>query len=169
MKLRTIVAATLLTGAICISPVAADEDTALVTHKSLKLEAALELANAALANCRSQGFQVAVSVVDRGGNLQVTLRDRFAGPHTPDTSYRKAWTSVSFRSDTLELSKLTETGEAWAIRMVTNALPLGGGVQIREGAGNMIGAVGVSGAPSGSADEVCAKAGIAAIEDKIAF
>lgn len=169
MKFRSIVTATLLTGTICVTPLAAEEDTALVTHKSLKLEVALELANAALAKCRSQGFQVAVSVVDRGGNLQVTLRDRFAGPHTPDTSYRKAWTSVSFRSDTLELSKLTETGEAWAIRMVTNALPLGGGAQILEGAGNMIGAVGVSGAPSGSADEVCAKAGIAAIEDKIAF
>lgn len=169
MKFREILTATLLASSVCVAPSVADEDSALVTHKSLKLEAALELANAALEKCRSQGFQVAVSVVDRGGNLQVTLRDRFAGPHTPDTSYRKAWTSVSFRSDTLELSKLTETGEAWAIRMVTNALPLGGGVQIREGAGNMIGAVGVSGAPSGGADEVCAKAGIAAIEDKIAF
>lgn len=145
------------------------DESATVTYKSLTLETALELAQAALAKCREEGFQVAVSVVDRGGSLQVGLRDRFAGPHTPDTSYRKAWTAISFRTDTLELSKMTESGEAWAIRNVTGALPLGGGVQIREGDGNLIGAVGVSGAPSGTNDEQCAKAGVAAIMPKIEF
>jgi uncharacterized protein GlcG (DUF336 family) len=145
------------------------KESATVTYKSLTLETALELAQAALAKCRNDGFQVAVSVVDRGGNLQVALRDRFAGPHTPSTSYRKAWTAVSFRTDTLELSKLTESGEAWAIRNVEGALPLGGGVQIREGDGNLLGAVGVSGTPSGTNDEACAKAGVAAIMPKIEF
>jgi uncharacterized protein GlcG (DUF336 family) len=145
------------------------EESAMISFRSLTVETALEIAQAAMAKCRDDGFQVGVSVVDRGGVLQVTLRDRFAGPHTPDTSYRKAWTAVSFRTDTLELSRLSESGEAWAIRNVTNALPLGGGVQIRAGDGDMVGAVGVSGAPGGSADDVCAKAGIAAVADKIAF
>lgn len=110
-----------------------------------------------------------MSVTDRFGILQVTLRDQFAGPHTPDTAYRKAWTAVSFRIETLELSKLTEEGEAWAIRNVTGALPLGGGVRILAGDGDMLGAIGVSGAPSGSEDDACARAGIAAIAEQIEF
>jgi uncharacterized protein GlcG (DUF336 family) len=147
----------------------AEEKKPTVTFESLTLEMALELAQATLEKCRSDGFQAAVSVVDRGGSLQVTLRDRFAGPHTPDVATRKAWTALSFRTDTLELSKATESGEAWAIRMVEKALPLGGGVQIRKGDGTLVGAVGVSGAPGPANDDVCAKAGLAAIEDKIAF
>lgn len=156
-------------GAVLAAQPALAEDNAIVTSKSLSLEAALEVAQGALAACREQGFQIAVSVVDRGGNQQVSLRDRLAGPHTPDTSYRKAWTAVSFRTDTLGLAKMTEKGDAWAIRNVTKALPLGGGVLIRDGDGTMLGAVGVSGAPGGSIDEGCAKAGIAVIEEKIAF
>lgn len=147
----------------------ASAQDAIITFKTLNPDVAVEAAQAALESCRSEGYQVAVSVVDRGGNLQTTIRDRFAGPHTPDTAYRKAWTSVSFRTDTLELSELTEEGEAWAIRNVSMALPLGGGVQILAGDGSMLGAIGVSGAPSGSADADCAEAGIAAIEDKLAF
>jgi uncharacterized protein GlcG (DUF336 family) len=147
----------------------AEEKKATAAFESLTLEVALELAQATLEKCRKDGFQAAVSVVDRGGSLQVTLRDRFAGPHTPGVAYRKAWTALSFRTDTLELSKATESGEAWAIRRVEKALPLGGGVQIRKGDGTLVGAVGVSGAPGPVNDDVCAKAGIAAIEDKIAF
>ena len=142
---------------------------AIVTFKALAPNVAVEAAQAALESCRAEGFQVAVSVVDRGGNLQATIRDRFAGPHTPDTAYRKAWTAVSFRTDTLELAALTEKGEAWAIRNISNALPLGGGLQIMAGDGSMLGAIGVSGAPSGSADKDCAQAGLDAIDDKIAF
>ena len=148
---------------------AAAAQDAIVTFKSLAPDVAVEAAQAAMESCRAEGFQVAVSVVDRGGNLQATIRDRFAGPHTPDTAYRKAWTAVSFRTDTLELAALTESGEAWAIRGITNALPLGGGLQILAGDGSMLGAIGVSGAPSGSADKVCAQAGLEAIDDKIAF
>lgn len=145
------------------------EDEALVGSKSLSPEAALEVAQGALKKCRADGYQIAVSVVDRGGNLQVTLRDRFAGPHTPSTSFRKAWTALSFRTDTLELAKMAKDGPSWAIRGVTKALPLGGGLPIRAGDGSLVGAVGVSGTPGGDADASCAKAGIAAVEDRIAF
>ncbi len=151
------------------SPAIAEEKKATFTFTSLELDAALDLAKAALKKCQEDGFQVAVSVVDRGGHLQVALRDRFAGAHTPDTSYRKAWTALSFRTDTLELGEFTESGEAWAVRTVKKALPLGGGVQVRHGDGNLLGAVGVSGTPSGKNDDQCAKAGIAAIADRIAF
>lgn len=166
---KTTISFAAVSAVLLLSPAISAEESAIATYKSLTPESALEVARNALEQCRKDGFQIAVSVVDRGGNLQVTLRDRLAGPHTTDTAYRKAWTSVSFRTDTTALAKVTEKGPAWAIRNVTKALPLGGGVVIRDGDGTMLGAVGVSGAPSGSADETCAKAGIAAIEDKIAF
>ncbi len=160
--------------AVCLSIIMSPtltcaEETNFTSFRVLKPELAMEAAQAAMADCRQKGFQIAVSVADRFGILQVTLRDQLAGPHTPDTSFRKAWTAVSFRSDTSGLSKLTESGEAWAIRNVTGALPLGGGVRIVAGDGDMVGAIGVSGAPSGLEDEACGKAGIAAISDRIAF
>ena len=156
-------------GLIMSPTLACAEETNFTSFRVLKPELAMEAAQAAMSECRQRGYQIAVSVTDRFGIVQVTLRDQLAGPHTPDTSYRKAWTAVSFRSDTSALSKLTESGEAWAIRNVTGALPLGGGVRIVAGDGDMLGALGVSGAPSGLEDEACAKAGIAAISDRIEF
>jgi uncharacterized protein GlcG (DUF336 family) len=161
----------LTTGLLAASllPASARAQDAMVNYKSLSPEAAVEVAQTALKSCRDAGYQVAVAIVDRGGNLQALIRDRFAGPHTTDTSYRKAWTSVSFKTDTLSLSKLSESGEAWAIRGVTNALPLGGGLMIQDGEGSPLGGVGVSGAPSGSLDAGCAQVGLDAIADKLAF
>lgn len=150
------------------SSVQAQED-ALITFKTLSLGTAMELAQGALAECRKRGFQVAVSVVDRSGNVLVILRDRFAGPHTPETARRKAWTAVSFRTDTQQLAKLTQPGESISgIRDITGALMLGGGVPV-EAAGSIVGGVGVSGAPGGDSDDACARAGIEAVVDKIEF
>ncbi len=145
------------------------EDDAFVTFQSLKPEVALELAQAALEDCRAAGFQVGVAVVDRFGLPQVFLRDRFAGPHVHETAIRKGWTAVSFRTDTLALDDLTQPGQSpAAIRELSQALPLGGGVPV-EAAGSIVAGIGVSGAPSPEADDTCARAGIAAIEDQIAF
>ena len=139
----------------------------LVPVSSLSPQAALELAQASLANCRSSGYQVAVAVVDRMGVIQVMLRDRYAGPHTPDTAHRKAWTAVSFRDDTLTLSRNTQAdSEQSGARMITNALMIGGGVPI-EVAGTLVGGVGISGAPSGADDDRCARAGIQAMVEKL--
>ena len=149
-------------------PVAADEH-ALFTTQSLTPETALKAATAALEKCRADGFQVAVAVVDRMGNMQVMIRDRFAGAHTPDTARRKAWTATSFRTNTTDLLEMTGPGKPQSgVREITGALVLGGGVMI-EAAGSMVGAIGVSGAPGGELDDVCAEAGIAAIEEDIAF
>ena len=139
----------------------------LATYQMLTPETALELAQSTLTDCRAKGFQVAVAVVDRMGVTQVVLRDRYAGPHTPDTARRKAWTAVSFRSDTQELVPVTKGDMPQSgARDITNALMLGGGVVVSVG-GQMVGAVGVSGAPGGEEDHDCALAGIAAIEDRL--
>lgn len=141
----------------------------LVSFKVLSPDVALELARAAQGECRKHGYQVAVAVVDRFGTTQVILRDRFAGPHTPETARRKAWTAVSFRTDTLALADLSQPGQPQSgVREVEGALMLGGGVPV-EAAGSLVGAVGVSGAPAGAEDDACGRAGIQAIMDKIAF
>jgi uncharacterized protein GlcG (DUF336 family) len=145
-------------------------EDATFTTKSLKPEVALKVAQAALESCRKSGFQVAVAVVDRAGLTQVMLRDRFAGAHTPDTATNKAWTAVTFRTNTSQLAKDTEAGkDASGIRHLPRVVVVGGGVMIESGTGSLIGGVGVSGAPGGPADEVCAKAGIQAVADAISF
>src|SRR5260370_17475885 len=82
----------------------------LVTYKSLTPEIALDLARAALADCQHRGYQVAVAVVDRAGVIQVVLRDRYAGPHTPPTASGKAWTAVTFRNSTSNLVAISQPG-----------------------------------------------------------
>jgi uncharacterized protein GlcG (DUF336 family) len=156
-------------GLLVSCPLSLADDASFASFRVLKPELALKAAQAAMVDCRKEGYQVAVSVVDRFGIVQVTLRDQLAGPHTPDTAYRKAWTAVTFRTETSDLAKLSESGEGWALRNVKDALPLGGGVRIMAGDGDMVGAIGISGAPSGSLDESCAKAGIAAITADIEF
>ena len=162
---------TLMAGLIvaAMAPASARAEEALVAYKTLSPEIALDLANAAMTDCRKRGYQVAVAVVDRFGATQVMLRDRFAGPHTPATAAGKAWTAVSFRTNTTDLVALTQPGMPQAgVRTLPGAVVLGGGIAIQAG-GSLVGAIGVSGAPGGDADDSCAKAGVAAIQDKLDF
>ena len=153
---------------LALASVASAQDS---THslKQLTPETALKAAQAALAKCRGSGFQIAVAVVDRGGNTQALIRDRFAGPHTIEFSQNKAWTAVTFKTSTLELAKLTQAGQPMSgLRGVPRFAAIGGGLTIEAG-GSLLGGIGVSGAPSGEADDVCAAAGIKAIADSLEF
>jgi uncharacterized protein GlcG (DUF336 family) len=108
-------------------------------------------------------------VVDRFGVTQVALRDRFAGAHTVSTATAKAWTAVSFRTSTTELVAMTQPGMPQAgVRGLPGVAIIGGGLVVEAG-GSLVGAVGISGAPGGGADEACAKAGIEAIKEKLEF
>jgi uncharacterized protein GlcG (DUF336 family) len=135
--------------------------------KILTPETALKAAQAALQSCRERGFQATVAVVDRMGVVQVLLRDRFAGPHTPDMATAKAYTAASFRTNTTELAEATQPGRpASGIRHRPGIAAVGGGMMIEAG-GSLLGAIGVSGAPGGREDDACAAAGIAAIREDI--
>ncbi len=137
--------------------------------RMLTPETALKATRAALEDCRKRGYQVAVAVVDRSGIAQTMLRDRFAGPHTVDTAINKGYTAISFRTDTLELAKQTQSGmPSSGVRAIPSVIAIGGGVLIQAG-GATLGAIGVSGAPGGDADDACSRAGIAAIRDEIEF
>jgi uncharacterized protein GlcG (DUF336 family) len=140
---------------------------ATFTSRSITPDAALKAARAALASCQKSGYQVAVAVTDRGGLPLVMLRDRFAGPHTQGTAQGKAYTALSFKIDTLSFAQLTQAGQPMSgIRELPGVVAIGGGRTI-ESAGSIVGAIGISGAPGGEADDVCAKAGIAAIADEL--
>src|SRR3954470_20766866 len=154
--------------ALLCTPAFAGDD-ALVTYKSLSPEVALEAAQAAMAKCRDNGFQVAVVVVDRFGQPQVLLRDRYAGLPAADIATAKAYTALSFRRSTSELAKMVRDGQmdAGLARMPRIAM-LAGGLVI-ETAGTLLGGIGVSGAPGGDKDEECANAGLDAIRDRIDF
>jgi len=168
--MKAAILASVLVGALSSTTNAQDSDSPYVTFQVLKPELALVMAQAALTACNEAGYQVGVTVVDRFGNPQVFLRDRFAGLHVYETSRRKAWTAVSFRISTSDLEAQTAYDQsASAIRNLSQALPLGGGLVVENGDGTMVAGIGVSGAPGGNLDDDCARAGIAAIEDEIAF
>ena len=153
--------------ALCLGAPGVFAQSATHLVRVLTPEAATKATQTALAACRQQGYQVAVAVVDRFGVAQAMVRDRFAGPHTPETATNKAWTAVSFRSNTSDLARATQAGQpSSGIRQIPRFVGVGGGLLIEAG-GSIIGAIGVSGAPTGDADDACAKAGIAAIRDEL--
>jgi uncharacterized protein GlcG (DUF336 family) len=146
-----------------VAPVSAQK--LLRSYTTITGEAALRAAQAALAACQKQGYTVAVAVVDRAGQPLAMLRDDLAGPHTPLTAINKAYSAASFRTDTTELAAMTQSGKpASGIRQLPQVVAVGGGLMIRA-KGALVGAIGVSGAPNGDADDACAKAGIAAISE----
>ncbi len=148
-------------------PFFASAADATFTVKVMTPETALKAARAALESCRKRGFQVSVAVTDRMGVVQVLLRDRFAGPHTPDMASAKAYTAASFRTSTTELAEATQPGRpASGIRNRPGVAAVGGGLMI-EASGSLVGAIGVSGAPGGREDDACAAAGIAAIREDL--
>jgi len=149
-------------------PLAASAES---THsiKLLTPETALKAAQAAMKKCRDSGFQATVAVVDRMGVTQVLLRDRYAGPHTVEMARAKAYTAVSFRTNTTALAEATQAGRPQSgVRHLPGVAAVGGGMTIEAG-GALLGAIGVSGAPGGKEDDGCASAGIAAIHDDIEF
>lgn len=151
--------------AVLVATAAAQDAT--FSLRVLTPETALKAAQAALASCRANGFQATVAVVDRMGVVQVLLRDRLAGPHTVEMARDKAWTAVSFRTNTTALAQATQGGAPQSgIRNRPGVAAVGGGIMI-EAAGSLLGGIGVSGAPGGKEDDSCAAAGIAAIRDSL--
>lgn len=136
----------------------------LVIERQVSLSLAHDAAHAAVERCRADGFRVSAAVVDRAGSVKALLRDDGAGPHTLDSSRRKAFTSSAFRTSTTNLVTRVAGDPALAnLEDLTDGLLfLGGGLPILSG-GEIVGGIGVGGAPSPLADEVCAQVGIDAI------
>jgi len=144
-------------------------DEATVTYKSIAPDTALDLAKSALATCRGHGYQVSVVVLDRFGQTLVLLRDRFAGLPASTTANDKAYTALSFHLSSGEFAKSIQSGKLSAgLSALPHIVTLAGGLVIEAG-GNVLGAVGVAGAPGGDKDEECAQTGLDSIRDKLDF
>lgn len=131
------------------------------TQKVLPLELSTQAAMAAIKKCHDDGFKVSVAIVDQSGLLKVQLKADGAGPHTLDSSRRKAYTANSLRDSTHKYAQLVvQKPELQSLtRLNENILLLGGGFPIKIG-GEVIGGIGVGGAPGIEYDEVCASAAL---------
>jgi uncharacterized protein GlcG (DUF336 family) len=153
--------AVLLTSLPAIRVMAADE---LPREGTLPVALASKAAAAAVEKCKQDGHKVSAAVVDRAGVLKVLLRADGAGPHTTDSSTRKAYTAATLRRPTTELGELVaKVPTLQGLReMNDRVLILGGGLPIEIG-GEVVGGIGVGGAPGVHLDDACAQAGLDSI------
>ena len=139
----------------------------VLTVKTASYELARDIANATLLECRKQGYQVSVVVVDRGGNLRVAVRDDLAPRFTLEIAERKANAVIMSGINSGEFSK-SRTDIKQELNHIEGLIMMQGGVLIESG-GAKIGAVGVSGAPGGDKDEACAKVALKSLEERLEF
>jgi uncharacterized protein GlcG (DUF336 family) len=134
----------------------------VLTRHDVSLALARTIADAAVAQCKADGFDVTAAVVDRAGDLKLLHRADTANPHNADLARRKAYTSRTYNIPSLEFAKRTAgTSDLAGQRQLFDVIPLGGGLPIRMG-NEVIGAIGLSGAPTQEQDEKCAQVGLAA-------
>ena len=158
----------LTASALTLSLIATAASTQAVrTEKNMSLELANQIAAATVAACAANGYAVAAAVVDRAGSVRAIQRADNAGPHTLSSSQAKAYTSASAKNTTTAMMEGAQKNPAGAnLVYMPGFLLLGGGVPIKVG-NEVIGAVGVGGAPGGHLDEQCAMAGIAKVQDQL--
>jgi len=150
-------------------PLSASAETphGVVMVRDVSLALATEIAQAALEHCRAQNFKVGVAVVDRGGHVMIAMRDDGTAHHVVELAERKAYTARIFRQTSREfVERIVSNPRAQGLKDVSGALASIGGVPIKVG-DDVIGGVGVSGAPGGPNDEGCAAAGIAKVTDQL--
>jgi len=152
--------------AVCNSTFAASSSNQPLTVniKRLSLDTALRIGKAAIEKCREEGVQISVTVIDRGGDVQVVLRDTLAMDISTPISRKKAYTAMAFNAATSTLDN--RFPGTYSVPKLEELLVAAGGIPINIG-GNIMGGIGVSGAPSGLTDETCAKAGLAAVQEDL--
>jgi uncharacterized protein GlcG (DUF336 family) len=157
----------LFIAAICAvfsTTVLADEPPVIVPIKRLSMDYAVRAATASIEACREQGMNITVAIIDRGGHVQVTLRDTLAMPLSLTIAEQKAYAALNFNTATSQM--VDRFTSPFSPGKVAGIVISAGGVPINA-AGSILGAIGVSGAPSGEVDEACAQAGVDAISDDL--
>ncbi len=138
---------------------------AVRTEKNMSLELANQIAAAGVSACAASGYSVTTTVVDRAGSVRAVQRADNAGPHTLAASEQKAYTSASAKNNTLAMMEAAQKNPAAAnLVHIPGYLLLGGGVPVKVG-NEVIGAVGIGGAPGGHLDEQCALAALDKVKD----
>ena len=154
--------------ALALSLVAAAANAQSVRiEKNMSLELANQIATASVAACAANGYAVAATVVDRAGTVRAVQRADNAGPHTLGASQQKAFTSASAKNSTLAMMEGAQKNPAAAnLVNIPGYLLLGGGVPVKVG-NEVIGAVGIGGAPGGHLDEQCAMVALDKVKDQL--
>jgi len=165
MKLSLLpIIVTALTVSLLPLSASASDESMTIAIKRLKLETALRIAQAAIAQCRKEGVQIAVTVVDRSGHTQVVLRDVLAMDITLPISKQKAHTAMAFNTPLSQMENRFTS--PFQVGKLDGLIVAAGGIPINI-AGSILGGIGVSGAPSGTTDEKCATAGLAAVSEDL--
>jgi uncharacterized protein GlcG (DUF336 family) len=130
-----------------------------------------DMLNAALDACHNNNHRVSITILDRAGVVRASFRDETASPHTLELSQRKAYTALTFRMPSADFAKRTVSDPSRAPQAnLSGVIALGGGLPIKAG-DEVVGAIGVSGSQGGAAvgsnDEMCGKAGIEKIADRL--
>lgn len=137
------------------------------TEKNMSLDLANQIATATVAACTANGYNVTATVVDRAGTVRAVQRADNAGPHTIGASLQKAYTSASAKNTTTAMLESSQKFPGAAtLGDIPGFLLLGGGVPVKVG-NEVIGAVGVGGAPGGHLDEQCAMAALEKVKDML--
>lgn len=133
----------------------------LPSQPYLPLSTAQSLADIAMKKCTADGYNVSVAVVDAAGLTRVILRADNTGPHTVESSRKKAFTATSMGRPTADIAALINKKPVLnGLRdMDPNLLILGGGLPLIV-KGSKVGGIGVGGAPGGHLDQACAQAAI---------
>jgi uncharacterized protein GlcG (DUF336 family) len=135
-------------------------------EKNVSMALAMAVMQGALDQCTKDGYKVSVVIVDKGGNVAGSIRGDGTGPHTMEFARMKAYTARTRSQTSLATMKQMEDPANAFLKQIPNVVGVGGGVPIKAG-NEVIGGVGVSGAPGGEKDEVCANAGIAKVADTL--
>jgi len=138
----------------------------LLQRKDLSAAMALTIAQTAIATCTANGYRVSATVVGRNGEVLVQIRGDGTGPHTMENSFKKAYTSRTFRVPSGEIAQRLKDNPQLGAVFLTNVTTARGALPIKIG-DEVIGAAGVSGAPGGEKDEACVKAGIDKVADQL--
>jgi uncharacterized protein GlcG (DUF336 family) len=144
----------------------------LTARKQLSLSIAMEIAMEAVAACEQSGYHVAATVVDASGIIKAVGKGDLAPPHTLDSSRGKAYAAVSLgpnfsENTTSAIVTRVVNGPAFGpLQHLAGVFLVAGGVVIKS-SDEVIGAVGVGGAPGGDKDEVCAQTAVAKITDRL--
>jgi uncharacterized protein GlcG (DUF336 family) len=164
MTMSAYLARLALAGIACAIALPASAQT--LARKDLSLEGALAIATESIANCKQAGYAVSVTVVGRNGEVLVQLRGDNTGPHTMENSFKKSYTSRTFRIPSGEMEERFKKNPQLGAIFLSNITTGRGALPIKIG-DEVVGAVGASGAPGGEKDEACVKAGIDKIADKL--
>jgi uncharacterized protein GlcG (DUF336 family) len=152
--LRTI---SLIAGMMAIGSTANAQ--APLTERNVSMGMAQAIIAGAIEQCTKDGYKVTVVIVDRAGVVMASLRGDGTNPHTMDFARMKAYTSRTRGITSAEFKAATMTPETEGARQIPGVVTTAGGIPIKIGT-ETIGGIGVSGAPGGDKDEVCAKAGL---------